>query len=43
MFLQLSATEIKQKTRSGTATLRTILTSAWIFAAPWVAVITARA
>jgi hypothetical protein len=45
--LHLSAAEIKheikQKTRRWTAALRIVLMSAWMVAAPWVAVITARA
>jgi len=42
-FLQQLASVTAQKTRRWTAQFHVILISAWVFAAPWVAVITARA
>jgi len=41
--LQQCATGIRRKSHSWTVWCRIVLTSIWIFAAPWVAVITARA
>lgn len=43
LFLQQLAGVTTQKTRRWTAQFRVILISAWVSAAPWVAVITARA
>jgi hypothetical protein len=42
-FLRQMASDMEQKTRCWTAQVHVILISAWVSAAPWVAVITARA
>jgi hypothetical protein len=42
-FLQQLGRDTAQKTRRWTAQVHVILISAWVSAAPWIAVITARA